>query len=37
MEFGEFIQQFAEKVGVAVPEIVDDAPGSKVFAGLMQV
>ena len=25
MEFGEFIQQFAEKVGVAVPEIVDDA------------
>ena len=25
MEFGEFIQQFAEKVGVAVPEIVDEA------------
>ena len=25
MEFGKFIQQFAEKVGVAVPEIVDDA------------
>jgi len=25
MEFSEFIQQFAEKVGVAVPEIVDEA------------
>ena len=25
MEFGKFIQQFAEKVGVAVPEIVDEA------------
>ena len=25
MEFGEFIQQFAGKVGVAVPEIVDEA------------
>ena len=25
MEFGEFIQQFAEKVCIAVPEIVDEA------------
>ena len=25
MEFGEFIQQFAERVGIAVPEIVDEA------------
>ncbi len=25
MEFGEFIQQFAERVGIAFPEIADDA------------
>ena len=25
MEFGKFIQQFAERVGIAVPEIVDEA------------